>query len=275
MMTLELIVPSVSNTRLSTYFVEEYFPMHKKCTVSDFKSELSSRISNVFDYNFSNSDLLLEALTHKSFSHESSFDLTHNERLEFLGDSVLGLVVSDICFKLFPSTPEGELSKLRSTLVNEEILSHIALMNKLDQYILLGKGEIKNKGYEKKSVLSDCFEAIIGAIYLDSSFEIVKSTLENIFSHYESIVKVKLFDLSILNNSDPKSSLQELTMREFRLIPKYISEEVTIDKIKHFKVTATLGETILLTETNISKKKAMQNLAANILKNQLYNKARA
>jgi ribonuclease-3 len=265
----------MSKARMSEYFIQEYFPMHKKCTLESFKVELFSNLPNLFNYNFSNKDLLLEAITHKSFAHETDFNLLDNERLEFLGDAVLDLVVADKTFKMFKDIPEGMLSKLRSTLVNEEILSHIALTNKIDMVILLGKGEVKNKGFEKKSVLSDCFEALVGAIYLDSDFAKVKEIVENIFLNYEEKIKVKLFDLDVLNASDPKSALQEITMKEYQLIPKYEAIEEIINKSKQFKVSIKLGDQILLTETNISKKKAMQNLAAKVLKEKLYNRAQA
>lgn len=266
---------AVSKARLSEYFILEYFPLHKKCNLETFKIELFNHIPPLFQYEFKNKELLLEAITHKSFAHEADFNLLDNERLEFLGDAVLDLVIADKSLKMFKDIPEGMLSKLRASLVNEEILAHIALTNKIDFLVLLGKGEIKNKGFEKKGVLSDCFEAIIGAIYLDSDFSRVKEIVESIFSKYEEKIKVKLFDLNVLNISDPKSTLQEITMKEYQLIPKYEAIEEVIHKSKQFKVSIRLGEKVLLTETNISKKKAMQNLAAKVLKEKLYKGLRA
>ena len=151
----------------------------------------------------------------------------------------------------------------------------MALINNIDHLILVGKGEIKNAGYQKKSVLSDCFEAVLGAIYLDSDLKNVFSIIENMYKTYESKLNLELFDLDILNVSDPKSTLQELTMKEFKLIPKYESIEEIINKNKQFKVSIKLGDQILLSETNISKKKAMQNLAAKVLKEKLYKRAQA
>jgi len=154
--------------------------------------------------------------------------------------------------------------------VNETTLSHIAQINKLDSIILLGKGEIKNNGFNKAGVLSDCFEAVVGAIYLDSNFEKVKEIIFNVFSDYETKNGVSLFDLKTLQDSDPKSKLQEITMKEFQITPKYESEEIVENKQKVFKVSLILKEQILATEINISKKKAMQNLASKVLKENIY-----
>jgi ribonuclease-3 len=260
----------MSSTRLSEYFINEYLLLNKNATKSDFQSEVISKVNTVLNYSFQNTDLLIESLTHKSFSHESRFELAFNERLEFLGDAILDLIVSDKIFKLFGESPEGELSKLRSTIVNETTLSHIAQLNKLDSIILLGKGEIKNNGFNKAGVLSDCFEAVIGAIYLDSNFEKVKDVVFNVFIDYEALTGVSLFDLKTLINSDPKSKLQEITMKEFQATPKYESEEIVENKQKVFKVSLLLKEQVLATETNISKKKAMQNLASKVLKENIY-----
>ena len=268
------------SVRLSEYFINEFFLMNKNCSLADFKLELlntiqSTKIQNPFNYEFRNPDLLIEALTHKSFSHEVDLNLPFNERLEFLGDAVLDLVMTKKVFSLFPKSREGDLSKLRSTLVNEETLSHISLVNSLDKLILLGKGEIKNMGFNKSSVLSDCFEAIIGAIYEDSNFDTVERVLIEVFDRYEKKAGVNLYSMDTLLLADPKSKLQELTMRKFKEVPKYESEEVKVDREKHFKVSVKIKEQTLATETNISKKKAMQNLAAKILKEKIYEKVKA
>ncbi len=260
----------MSLTRLSEYFINEYFPLNKAATKADFQAEVSSKVSSVLNYSFQNNDLLIESLTHKSFSHESKFDLLYNERLEFLGDAILDLIVSDEIFKAFPESPEGDLSKLRSTIVNEATLSHIAQMNNLDKLILLGKGEIKNNGFNKASVLSDCFEAVVGAVYLDSNFETVKSVVSEVFKNYEVKASVELFDLKSLKDSDPKSKLQEITMKEFQVTPKYESEEIVENKQKVFEVKILIKDQVLASEKNISKKKAMQNLASKVLKENIY-----
>ena len=146
----------------------------------------------------------------------------------------------------------------------------MAQLNKIDNLILLGKGEIKNKGYLKSSVLADCFEALVGAIFLDAGFDKVKEVVNDVFTQYEHKTSVKLYNLQSLENADPKSKLQEITMKEMKIIPKYESEEITINKVRQFKVSIRLADQILLTETNISKKKAMQNLAQNVLSKKLY-----
>ncbi len=260
----------MSSTRLSEYFINEFFAFNKNAEACDVQAELNSKIPSIFNYQFKNTALLLEAFTHKSFAHEVGLGLKNNERLEFLGDAVLDLIISKKIFRLFGESKEGELSKLRSTLVNEATLSHIALTNKLDSKILVGKGEIKGRGFTKASVLSDCFEALVGAIFEDSSFDEVEKIVISVFDKYAATVGVDLYSLDTLKDSDPKSKLQEITMKEFKLTPKYESEEVTSGKSKQFKVSIKLQDKVLLTETNISKKKAMQNLAAKVLKDKIY-----
>lgn len=121
---------------------------------------------------FSNIELLHQALTHTSFANECrNMGVVHNERLEFLGDAVLDLVISEYLFREFPGLPEGELTKSRSVVVCEGTLAKIAAELGIGQYLLLGKGEASSGGRERTSILADSFEAIIGAVYMDSGFQ--------------------------------------------------------------------------------------------------------
>ena len=126
-------------------------------------------------YNFRNEALLVEALTHPSLAYENPSESSDNQRLEFLGDAVLQLVLTNDLFERFPEFPEGQLTKLRSRLVSTSALEEYALNINLGNHILLGKGEEKSGGRERTGILADAFEALIGAIYLDSDYEKAKS----------------------------------------------------------------------------------------------------
>lgn len=156
------------------------------------------------DYKFKNENLLKTALTHSSYTNEHlSKKIKNNERLEFLGDAVLDMVIGEYFFKAY-NVAEGDLSQMRAKVVNESSLAEIAKDINLGEHILLGKGEIKSNGYEKDSILADAFEALIGAIYLDSNFEQVKDVILNVFSDILKLAHEKEFSM------DYKSRLQEI-----------------------------------------------------------------
>ena len=136
------------------------------------------KFEQIIDYKFKNKEYILEALTHSSYSNENK-KYNFNERLEFLGDSVLSIVVSDYLFKNEKELPEGELTKLRASIVCEESLSEVANKINLGEYMLLGKGEEATGGRERISILADAFEAVIAAIYLDGSIEDAKKFEES------------------------------------------------------------------------------------------------
>ena len=157
---------------------------------------LSSNISLIekqLGYSFKNPSLLILAFVHRSYVNENRSVTEHNERLEFLGDSILGMLIADFLFRHLPSTPEGELSYLRSRLV--EAASCVNYMQSLgiSSFVLLGKGERMNDGKGRESILADLFEAIIGAIYLDGGIEAAKNFLfENFTSQFDAIIKTPL-----------------------------------------------------------------------------------
>ena len=160
-------------------------------------------------YQFRNSDLLRQALTHRS--HGSA----HNERLEFLGDAVLNCVVAAELFRLFPQSPEGDLSRLRASLVNQQSLYEIASQIELGQQLLLGEGELKSGGSRRPSMLADALEALIGAVYLDGGFAAASELTLQLLSQ-----QIKAIDPSA-SGKDPKTLLQEYLQGRRIPLPQY------------------------------------------------------
>lgn len=160
-------------------------------------------------YTFKNSAYLESALTHRSAGKN------HYERMEFLGDAVLNLVISDELYKLFPQASEGELSRLRAHLVKGESLSKIATELALGDYLRLGSGELKSGGYRRKSILADALESIIGAIYLDAGFIAAQNFIIHIFNN-------RIADVGgVKELKDPKTRLQEYLQSKALALPAY------------------------------------------------------
>ena len=180
------------------------------------------------DYEFKNKALLDLAFTHSSFSK------INNERLEFLGDSVLNLVITKYLFENYPELDEGKMSRVRSNLVNQETLSSLSKNLELQKNIKLSAGEEKTNGREKKSILSNTFEALIGAIYLDSNLDVVFDYIKKVYG--ELLTNVNL----IKNNKDPKSVLQEYCQGKFLPLPNYNTTEVK-DKINAFETVCSIN----------------------------------
>ena len=217
------------------------------------------------------SDLLKVALTHRSFAYETQEeDITDNEIFEFLGDSVLGLVVADFLVTNYPGVSEGELSKLKSTVASTSSLSLFAKNIKLDRHILLGKGEEKSGGRKKKTILAGAFEALIAAIYLDGGFHEAKSFILDHLKPFFGKINVKKF---FINNY--KSALQEYFQKESLPAPNY--KMVTTkgpDHKKQFTVEVFLKKSSLAKATGRSKKEAEQKAAQKALKSLLGRKMR-
>jgi ribonuclease-3 len=170
---------------------------------------------NSLGYHFKNRELLREALTHSSFCHEHPEIKTHNERLEFLGDAVLGFIIVEYLFLYEGHLSEAVMAKTKSYIVKEAVLSDIAASLSLGKYLRLGKGEDSSGGRLKKSVLSDAVEAIIGAVYLDAGFQKTKEIVLNLFQEkIDSIIHSGEFQ-------DFKTELQEQTQYFFNIIPEY------------------------------------------------------
>ena len=204
------------------------------------------------NYEFKNKEYILEALTHSSYSNENK-NYPFNERLEFLGDSVLSIVISDYLFKKETKLPEGELTKIRANIVCEESLSEVSKNIHLGKYMLLGKGEEATGGRERISILADALEAVIAAIYLDGG---IKCAREFILTNMEKIIndsiKGKIF-------RDYKTCLQEVLQSngENNIWYKLI-EEKGPDHNKRFVMEVGINDTVLGVGEGKSKKDAEQ-----------------
>ncbi len=219
-----------------------------------------SKFEEIINYKFKNKSYILEALTHSSYSNENK-NYKFNERLEFLGDSVLGIVISDYIFKKEKKLPEGELTKLRANIVCEESLSEVASEINLGEYLLLGKGEEATGGRERISILADALEAIIAAIYLDggldSSSKFIRTFMEDII---ENSMEGKIF-------RDYKTYLQEvLQSRGEQNIWYKLVDEKGPDHNKRFVMEVGINDEVLGVGEGKSKKDAEQVAAKNALK---------
>lgn len=208
-------------------------------------------------YKFNSPDLLILALTHTSWANEKGRTGKHNERLEFLGDAVLELCVSTELYHLFPTAREGDLTRLRSGLVNEETLARIAKNLKIADVLRLGRGEENQGGRERNSVLSDTMEAIFAAIYEDGGFETALKVIGMLYKPYwpEQWRNPK--------KKDCKSRLQELTQKLYKGLPVYALEGSTgPEHAKVFVVSLTLPNGEIFHAADSSCKKAEQLVAS-------------
>lgn len=221
--------------------------------------ELKSNISFVEErlgYLFENKDHLVLSLIHRSFVNEyKEAPLSHNERLEFLGDSVLGLVLADYLYHRLPSYPEGQLSQLRSRLVDANACAHYLQKINVADFILLGRGEKMTEGRAKSSIQADVFEAIIGAIYLDGGFKSVKSFF---LCHFEDEVNEAIGSPS----RNYKADLQDYSQKKYQKTPLYkVMQESGPDHAKIFHVMVFVNDKEVGIGLGASKKEAEQRAA--------------
>lgn len=208
------------------------------------------------NYIFKDKELIIEALTHKSYKKPYN-----NERLEFLGDAVLDLIVGEYLFTKFPKSNEGILSKIRASLVNESGFTLIARKLNLGSYIYLSSAEENNNGRDKPSLLSNAFESIIGAIYLDSGLSVAKDIAIKLIE--ECHPKIDLDSLS----KDYKTALQEFTQSIHGVTPLYtLIDSFGPDHKKEFVIAIVLNDVTIATAKGKSKKEAQQNSAKLALK---------
>lgn len=205
---------------------------------------------------FNNPELFVIALTHRSFSAKN------NERLEFLGDSILGFVIAEQLYQRFPNAAEGDLSRLRASLVNQSSLAELARFYQMGNYLLLGSGELKSGGFRRDSILSDALEAIIGALFLDQGINTCQLWIAQLFAD-------KLNNLSLMGSQkDPKTQLQELMQAKHLDLPDY--ELITQSGLAHeqtFEVRCSVKLTSKTTTgKGISRKRAEQAAAEQMLK---------
>lgn len=211
------------------------------------------------NYKFKKTYLLKNALTHSSYANEVRSGTSSNERLEFLGDSVLSLIVSDYIYKEFPKLPEGELTRMRAALVCEKSLCGFSRELNLGEYLLLGKGEDHNGGRERDSILADAFEAVLAAIYLDGGMEAARRHVMNFVLRGLEGGKDDVF-------KDYKTALQEIIQRNPEEAVSYIlTEENGPDHDKRFTVEVRLNSNVIGTGTGKNKKQAEQAAAKQAL----------
>ena len=206
-------------------------------------------------YTFQDKRLLVEALTHRTFVHENPGSAVgDNQRLEFLGDAVLGLVVGDLLMRLYPDCREGELTQMRSNLVNETRLAAIARQVGMGENLRLGRGELQSDGQNKSSILADALEALFAAVYLDGGFKAAFNVVQELF---ETVMGAASFD--------PKSELQELAQKMFKITPTYhLLSETGPDHDKVFTVELNLAR-IRVQGSGKSKKQAEKMAALRAL----------
>jgi ribonuclease-3 len=210
-----------------------------------------AKLEKCLGYQFKDKNLIVEALTHKSYKKPYN-----NERLEFLGDAVLNLIVGEYLYNKFPKSNEGELSKIRASLVNETGFTKLARDINLGDYIYISVAEERNNGRKKASILSDAFEAIMGAIYLESGLNNLKPIMLQILENsYDKINLDVLF-------SDYKTALQEITQSMFGTIPEYkLEKSYGPDHQKEFEVSIWIDDKNYGSAKGKSKKLAQQAVA--------------
>jgi len=202
-------------------------------------------------YRFSDPLLLRQALTHRSYG------APHNERLEFLGDGVLNFIIASLLYERFPVLPEGDLSRLRAHLVNQETLSQLARTLDLGQYLLLGEGELKSGGFRRPSILADAFEGILGAIYVDGGFEAAVDVVRRI---YEPLL-AELDPKSL--GKDPKTLLQEYLQGRRLSLPLYNVVSVSGEAHEQrFQVECVILELSIRAEGEGSSRRSAEQNAA-------------
>jgi len=218
-------------------------------------------LQTILDVNFKDESLLQQALVHRSYLNENSLlHLVSNERLEFLGDAVLGFVVASELYSRFPDFSEGELTKLRSALVRGETLTRIALSLQLGDYLYLGRGEEESGGRSRSRNLSCTLEAVIGAVFLDQGLDIAKGfILKLLGSELDGVVEDKFA-------ADYKSELQQVIQSEHKITPVYRTiEEMGPDHAKIFTVEVLAGDSVLGRGCGRSKRAAETDAARHAL----------
>lgn len=205
-------------------------------------------------------NLLKQAFTHRSYINENKSGLDHNERLEFLGDAVLELVVTDYLYKKYPEKAEGELTSYRSALVNSITLSNVAGKLKMNDFLLLSKGEAKDTGRGRIYILANTFEALVGALYVDQGYEAAKNFIDkNLFDLIDEIVKNKTW-------LDAKSHFQEKAQEVAGITPVYKTlKESGPDHDKKFTVGVYLENELVISGEGKSKQEAEQDAARKAL----------
>ncbi len=235
--------------------------------MNDLKPYDQALLEKRIKHKFSDRGLLTEALTHSSYSNEHGGTKKHrcNERLEFLGDSVLSLVTSEHIFSLFPDSPEGELTRMRAELVREETLAEFAVQIGLGNYLLLGNGEEKGGGRSRNSILADAFEALLAAVYLDAGADVAGKNAVRAYLIELTDEKIEVLR-EVWHGADCKTRLQQIVQRSEGENLEYITvDEQGPDHDKTFTVEARLNSNVIGVGTGRSKRAAEQNAAKQAL----------
>ena len=214
-----------------------------------------NELEKAIGYEFRNITLLQNALSHSSYANERWHDsLKSNERLEFLGDSVLGMLVADYLYRTFPARPEGELTRMRADMVCEKTLATVANRLGLGQHLMLGKGEELGGGRSRDSILADAVESVIAACYLDGGMDAAVQFIQKFILVNVPVTK--------LHNADYKTALQELVQQKKNQVLAYrLVGESGPDHDKQFRVELTLNGEVVGVGTGSSKKRAEQAAA--------------
>jgi len=223
---------------------------------------LIKNLENKIGYSFKNERLLEEALTHRSYLNENPREgISHNERLEFLGDAVLELAVTEDLYSRFPQYEEGTLTSFRAALVNYIMLASIAREIGLDGFLRLSKGEAKDTGRAREVILANAMEALIGAIYLDSGYQSSRAfVLRIVMPHLEKVMELETY-------RDPKSTLQEKVQADYKMTPSYkVISEIGPDHAKVFTMGVYFGDKMVAEGSGPSKQDAEVDAAKNALK---------
>ncbi|MBN3860538.1 ribonuclease III [Neisseriaceae bacterium PsAf] len=216
------------------------------------KISKDSQLENNLHYTFKDKTLLEQALTHRSFSS------SNNERLEFVGDSILNYSVAHMLFIKFPHLPEGDLSRIRASLVNQETLSEIAHEINLGHYLRLGQGELKTKGYQRPSILSDALEAIFAAISIDSDFLAAEQVIQHFYTS-------RINTLNPEHIKDPKSLLQEKLQAQKIALPQYTIVEQSGEAHQQlFSIECSIPELNIKTTAKANSRKKAEQKAAHL-----------
>ncbi len=220
-----------------------------------------TKFEELIGIKFSDQKVLAQAFVHRSFINENANSkYEHNERLEFLGDAVLELSVTDFLFRKFKNKAEGELTAHRAALVNTVTLSEVALELDMNEYLMLSKGEAKDTGRARQSILADAFEAVIGVIYLEFGYEKANEFIKKfLLSKTEEVVRRGLL-------KDAKSKVQEMSQDIYGVTPKYkVIKETGPDHDKHFTVGIHFGSELVAEGQGKSKQEAQTDAAQNAL----------
>jgi len=222
-----------------------------------------AKLQESIGYTFSDGKLLEQAVTHRSYLNENpAWPVGHNERLEFLGDAVLELVVTEYLYQHYPDQPEGEMTNWRAALVNAVMLSEISHAFDLNAYMLLSRGEARDMGRARQYILANAMEALIGAMYLDGGYQPCKEFIgQFILTRLPEIISKRLY-------RDPKSLLQEQAQERVGVTPTYrVMEEWGPDHARQFKIGVYLGKELAGEGQGSSKQDAQQQAAEDALKN--------